>query len=152
MNRVSIANACVPSQEHTRQGFPAPNQFGPGDWSWNIGRQYQNDWNGNEQNNGNLNYFAKNEGYQQVKTAMFNPLTGEEPVYGHMNYVLSPLDQEQTNSHTSAYTLMGQTRVAGNMNPVGVMRAPTYTYPVNGPPNLWARVYQGSTARAPMAM
>ncbi len=146
---LSIAQTMIPSQEHTRQGLVNLGQFGPTDWMWSIDRQYRNDWNGNEQNNGNPNYFAKNEGYQQVKSGMFNPLTGQEPVFGHMNYKLNPLDQEQTGAHSSAYSAMKQTRVAGNMSPAGVMTNPTYQYGTNYPPNLWARVYQGSQVKAP---
>jgi hypothetical protein len=60
-----------------------------------------------------------------------------------MNYPLNPLNQEQTNSHTQAYKGFGQTRVAYNMNPIGVMRAPNYQYPVGK----WQNSYVGSLTR-----
>ena len=93
------------------------------------------------------NFFALREPYQQVKNGMFNPLTGREPIYGHVNYDLNPFQQEQTNAHMSGYQIQKQTRVADNMSPLYVMRAPTYEYPVKSgknAPNVWARVYNGS--------
>ena len=145
--RPSIAGTCVPSQEHTRQSFPAPRQFAPDDWQFNIARDFAPDYREGNAIQSDNNYFAKNEPYQQVKNGMFNPLTGQEPIYGFVDYKLHPLQQEQTNSHMSGYQTQKQTRVADNMSPAYVMRYPSYTYPVNGPPNVWANVYTGSVRR-----
>ena len=146
---VSIANSMVPSQEHTRQGQPAPRQFAQNDWAWSLNRQWQNDWNGLDSQFGNPNWFAKNEPYQAVKNGMFNPLTGREPIAGHVNFVLNPLDQEQTNSHTSAYALMKQTRVANNMDPFRLMVNSAPGYGINQPPNKWVNRYTGSSIDRP---
>ena len=147
MNSLSIAQSMLPSQEHTRQSFPAPRQFAPDDWQFNLMRDFAPDYREGNAEQSNNNYFAKKEPYQQVKNGMFNPLTGQEPIYGHVEYKLNPLDQEQTNAQMSGYQLQKQTRVADNMSPIGVMKFPPYTYPVNGPPNVWANVYTGSVRR-----
>jgi hypothetical protein len=147
MKTLSIARSCVPSQENTRQSFPAPRQFRPDDWQFKLASDFAPDYREGNAIQSDNNYFAKNEGYQNVKNGMFNPLTGQEPIYGHVNYALNPLQMEQTNAHMFGYQAQKQTRVADNMSPAGVMRAPTYKYPVNGPPNVWANVYTGSVRR-----
>ncbi len=143
MQRLSIAGSCVPSQEHTRQGLVNPRQFGPNDWKFDVMRATQVDWQpGNDTLNDN--YFAKGEGYQTIKNGMFARLTGEEPMYGHVNYKLNPLEQEQTNAHMSAYQNQKMTRVSDNMSPAGSMRFPWYQYPANTPPNIWVHRFNGS--------
>ncbi len=137
----------LPSQEHTRQSFPAPRQFAPDDWQFSLMRDFAPDYREGNAEQSNDNMFAKQEGYQNVKNSMFNPLTGQEPIYGHVEYKLNPLAQEQTNAQMSGYQLQKQTRIADNMSPIGVMKFPPYMYPVNGPPNVWANVYTGSVRR-----
>jgi hypothetical protein len=138
---MSISASLVPSQESTRQGMVNPNQFSNQRfWSFDAERDPNGfTWQPSVAEYSNLNYFTKDEPHQQVKNGMFNPLTGQEPVYGQTDYHLSPLDQEQTNSHMSGYGLQKQTRVADNMNPAGVMRFPSYTYPTPR----WQTVYEG---------
>lgn len=147
MKSLSIAASMIPSQEHTRQSFPAPRQFGPANWSFQLMRDSAPDYREGNAEQSDLNMFAKNEPYQAIKNGMFNPLTGTEPIYGHVNYVLNPLEQEQTNAKMSGYQLQKQTRIADNMSPKGVMNFPSYRYPTNGPPNIWANVYTGSVRR-----
>jgi hypothetical protein len=138
---LSIANTMLPSQEQPRQNFPAPNQFSNiGDWQFNPLRAQQYNWREGNAEQSNDNYFTKEEPHQDIKNGMFNPLTGEEPIYGFINYGLNPLDQEQTNSHMAGYQMQKQTRVSNNMSPAGVMRFPSYNYPVNQ----WQNVYMGS--------
>lgn len=138
---VSLSQTCVPIQENSRQAFPARGQFTPDLWKFDPNKPQQLDWQVGVKHFQNDNYFAKEEGYQEIKNTMFNPLTGQEPVYGNVNYFLNPLQQEQTNAHMSGYQLQKQTRVADNMSPMGVMRFPAYQYPINKPPNVWARVF-----------
>lgn len=143
MNRgtLNIANTMLPSQEATRQSIPAPRAFSPNDWRFSVGRAYRLNFTDPSQADLSTdNYFNNNEEWRPFRNSMFNPLTGREPVFGEMNYSLNPLNQEQTNSHTIAYKQMGYTRVAGNMNPAGVMRLPNYQYPTKP----WQSVYQGS--------
>jgi hypothetical protein len=138
MKSLSIARSMVPSQESTRQSFPAPRQFRPDDWSFKLASDFAPDYREGNAIQSDNNYFAKNEGYQNVKNGMYSTLTGQEQIYGHVNYALN---------HMFGYQAQKQTRVADNMSPAGVMRAPTYKYPVNGPPNVWANVYTGSVRR-----
>jgi hypothetical protein len=147
MKTLSIAQSMLPSQEHTRQSFPAPRQFSADDWQFSLMRDFAPDYREGNAEQSNLNMFAKNEPYQQIKNGMFNPLTGQEPIYGHVNYRLNPLDQEQTNAKMAGYQMQKITRVADNMSPAGVSRFPAYQYPVNGPPNIWANVYTSSVRR-----
>jgi hypothetical protein len=144
---LSIAGSTVPSQEHTRQSFPARGQFAPDDWQFNVNRANAVDYQTNNAIQSDYNYFALSENYQNIKNGMFNPLTGEEPIYGHVNYSLNPLDQEQTNAGMSGYQNQKQTRVSDNMSPAYSMQFPAYKYPVNTPPNVWANIYMGSTRK-----
>lgn len=142
-----IVNTMVPSQRATVQSIPNPREFSPTDWKFGVNRAYQVNWTDPLQyDTSSDNYFNNNEEWRPFKNSMFNPLTGREPVFGEMNYNLNPLDQEQTNSQTAAYKMNGITRVQGNMNPIGVMRAPPYQYPSKP----WQSVYIGSMAGAPM--
>ena len=141
MPRLTIAPSCIPSQNGTSKSVVEPREFSPTDWMFNTNRAYSYDWrNGNAITN-NDNYFAKAEPYQKIKTGMFNPLTGQEPIYGHVNYRLNPMDQEQTMSHMSGYENQLQTRVSDNMNPGLVMRYPPQLYRVG----VWQNCYQSST-------
>jgi len=144
---VTIATSMVPSQEHTRQGFVNPGQFGPTDWMWSASRTASLDWQPGNSISSSDNYFSQGEGYQSIKNGMFNPLTGQEPVYGHVNYRLNPLNQEQTMAHMQPYALQKESRVLNNISPAGVMRYPPFTYPSNGPPNGWANHFNGSMRR-----
>lgn len=143
----TITNSMLPSQEHTRQNFPAPRQFGPNDWKFSVDRAQKLNWLPGVKMTNTTNYFHLREPSRKLQSGMFNPLTGQEPTYGHVNYTLNPLDQEQTNAQASAYQLQKSTRVAGNMSPAYSMNFPTYQYPVNNPPNIWVNVYNGSTRK-----
>ena len=145
MATLSIANSMVPSQRHTVQSFPNPMEFGPGDWGFSVARAQRLDWSPLSMTTSTDNFFTNREPSKTLKNGMFNPLTGEEPIFGHVNYNLNPLEQEQTNAKMSGYQLQKITRVADNMSPAGVMRFPTYQYPVGA----WQNVYEGS--RAPPA-
>ena len=140
---LSIAFSMIPSQNNTRQSVVAPGQFSPTDWLYTPTRTESYDWQSGVAITSNDNYFAKAEPYQKIKNSMFNPLTGQEPIYGHVNYKLNPALQEQTNSHMSAYQNQKQTRVRDNMSPEGVMRAPVQLYPVGH----WLNSYQGASVR-----
>lgn len=136
-----IVNSMVTSQRATVQNFPNPREFTPNDWRFDVNRAYQVDWtNPIHADTSSDNYFNNNEEWRPFKNSMFNPLIGGEPIFGQINYNLNPADQEQTNSHTVAYQGFGRTRVAYNMNPTGVMRAPTYQYPVRK----WQTIFQGN--------
>jgi len=148
-NSLSIAQSMVPSQMHTQQGMVNPQQFSVDDWEFNVLRAQQVDYQRGNAISSSDNYYALGEGYQTVKNGMFNPLTGQEPVYGHVNYNLNPLQQEQTCAHMFAYQAQKQTRVRDNMSPAGVMNQPSYKYGVNFPPNVWANVYNGSIRDKP---
>ncbi len=142
MATLSIANSMVPSQRRTVQSFPNPNEFGAGDWGFNVTRAQQLDWSPLSVNTSSNNFFTNLEPSKNLKNRMFNPLTGQEPVFGHVNCYLNPLEQEQTNAKMAGYQLQKITRVADNMSPVGVMRFPTYQYPVGA----WQNVFEGSRA------
>jgi len=144
---MSIARSMVPAQRGTVQSVVNPREFGPNDWEFSVSRATQLDWVPGTALNSNLNFFTQREPHQQIKNGMFNPLTGQEPIYGHTNYQLNPLDQEQTGSHMSAYQLQKQTRVSDNMSPLHSMRFPTYQYPINTPTSAWVHAYQGSGTR-----
>lgn len=148
-NATSISQSCQTSQEHTRQGFPAPRAQRPDDWMFKLSSAQAVDYQPGNAQTSNNNYFAKRENYQTMKNGMFNPLTGAEPLYGHVNYTTNPLQQEQTNAQASAYQLQKSTRVNDNMSPAYQMNFPAYYYPVNNRPNVWANVYQGSTNDKP---
>lgn len=147
MKSVSIAQSMIPSQRGTVQSCVNPREFSETDWQFNVNRAYQLDWAPGAAMNSNLNYFTQMEPHQKIKNGMFNPLTGREPIYGHTNYTLNPLDQEQTGSHMAAYQLQKQTRVADNMSPLPSMRFPPYQYPINTPTSAWVHSYQGSRSR-----
>ena len=147
MRTLSIAQSMLPSQEATRQSCPAPRQFGPNDWRFELMRDFAPDYRPGNAIQSDFNFFALNEPYQNIKTSMFNPLTGQEPIYGQVDYKLNPLQQEQTNAQMSGYGLQKQTRVADSMNPAGVIRFPSYTYPTNSPPNNWVHIYTGSSRK-----
>ena len=68
----TIAGTCVPSQRATQQSFPNPREFSETDWSFKPERAQSLDWQQGSIAGNNLNYFAKGEGYQQVKNGMFN--------------------------------------------------------------------------------
>lgn len=140
-----IANSMVPSQWHTRQGFPAPQAFTPNDWAFDVNRAQELNWRPGTANQSDYNYFTNNEPHQGIKNGMFNPLTGDEPIYGHTNYFLNPLQQEQTSGQSSAYIKQKITRVAGNTNPYqnALMGAPSNRYPTN----VWLNSYKGSMNR-----
>jgi len=140
---LSIATSCVPSQNATRQSVVAPNQFSSADWRFSPTRTEVYNWQSGVAITSNDNYFAKAEPYQKIKNSMFNPLTGQEPIYGQVNYTMNPALQEQTNSHMSGYSNQLQTRVRDNMSPAGVMRAPVQLYPVGH----WINSYQGASVR-----
>lgn len=137
---LSIANTMLPSQRHTEQNFPNPREFAPNDWQFSPSRAQQLDWQPMVQSLSTTNWYSNREGWKQVKNGMFNPLTGAEPIFGHVDYQLNPLEQEQTNAQMSGYQAQKVTRVADNMSPVGSMRMPTYQYPVGA----WQNVFQGS--------
>lgn len=139
-----IVNSMIPSQRHTVQSIPNPREFSKTDWRQDYTRTYMLDWtNPLQADTNDPNYFDRNEAWKPFKNSMFNPLTGQEPIYGQINYTLNPLNQEQTNSHTVAYAQNGQTRVAWNMNPTGVMRFPNYQYPTRP----WQTNYVGSRSK-----
>lgn len=143
---LSIAPSFVPSQRHTVQNFPNPREFSPDDWRFSPAKAQQLDWQPMVQLTSSDNFSTLKEGWQSVKSAMFNPLTGSEPLFGNVDYQLNPLEQEQTNAKTFAYQAQKMTRVEDNMSPAGSMRFPTYQYPVGA----WQNVYQGSRAPAVM--
>ena len=132
-----IVNSMLPSQEHTRQAFPARGQFGPNDWQWNLGRAQRLDWNSSAVVCNDFNYFTKNEPHQLMKNGMFGPLANAGLVHGEVNYTVNPLAQEQTNGQVN--DIYKITRVANNMSPEGVSRFPTYQYPTRP----YYTVYQG---------
>lgn len=137
----------VPMQRATVQGMVNPREFSPNDWKFNVARAQDLDWQKDNDITSDFNFFARSEPFHEIKNGMFNPLTGQEPIYGHVNYKLNPLQQEQTNAKMSGYQNQKQTRVRDNMSPVYSMRFPAYQYPSNGPPNVWANVYMGSRTR-----
>lgn len=145
MKSLSIANTMTPSQRGTVQSIPNPREFSPSNWMFDPIRANAPDWRPSNADLSNNNYYSQKEGYQNIKNGMFNPLTGAEPVNGHVNYFLKPLDQEQTNAHMSGYKDQKITRVADNMNPAFVMRFPPYQYPIND----WRKVFQGSQSTRP---
>jgi hypothetical protein len=142
MRALSIANTLVPSQRHTQQNFPNPREFAPDDWQFNPNRAQQLDWQPLASTLSTTDFYSNREAWKTIKNGMFNPLTGAEPIFGHVDYLLNPLEQEQTNAKTFAYQAQKVTRVADNMSPAGSMRMPTYRYPVGA----WQNVYQGSRA------
>lgn len=138
---LSIANTMVPSQRSTVQNFPNPGEFGPGDWGFSVGRAQRLDWSPMSAELSCDNWYNNKEAWKNMTgTNMFNPLTGQEPIFGEVNYQINPLDQEQTNAKMSGYQLQKQTRVRDNMSPMGSMINPTYRYPVGA----WQNVYMGS--------
>lgn len=140
MRALSIAQSMVPSQRHTEQNFPNPREFAPNDWQFSTNRAQQLDWVPLSADLSCDNWFNNKEAWQSIKNGMFNPLTGQEPTFGHVDYKLNPMEQEQTNAQMSGYQLQKVTRVADNMSPIGSMRMPTYQYPVGA----WQNVFQGS--------
>ena len=133
----------IPSQKQTAQAIVNPRQFSPDDWRFDINRAQSLNWQPGNALQSDFNYFSQEEPHQLIKNGMFNPLTGQEQIYGHMGYFLNPLAQEQTGAHMNAYGYQKQTRVADNMNPYFVMKAPPNRYPINVPLNS----YKGSTNR-----
>jgi len=139
---LSIVQTMVPSQRATEQSIPAPREFGPDNWRFSTGRAPL-DWQPGVAALNCDNYFTSREGWQSVRTGALNPLTGEEPIYGHVNYLPPPIDV----TWRAPYALQQITRVADNMSPAGVMRNPTFEYPVPA----WQNVYNGSRRpNAPM--
>lgn len=139
-----ITKSMVPSQKQSAQAIVNPRQFGPNDWSFDINRSQELNWQPGNAIQSDFNYFCLNEPHQDIKTSMFDTIPDGAPIYGHMNYYLNPLAQEQTNAHMAAYKFQKQTRVADNMNPfqTGLLAIPT-RYPVNVPLNS----YKGSMSR-----
>lgn len=145
MKTLSIAQSMVPSQRSSVQSMPNPREFSPSNWQFSP----YDDPAGFDFRKGNalqsdFNFFSEREPWQMHKSSMFLQNQPGNPLYGHVNYKLNPKDQEQTNSHMTAYAGQKETRVADNISPAGAMRFPAYQYPSNSPPNLWVNVYQGS--------
>jgi hypothetical protein len=139
-----IVQSMLPSQKHTVKSFPAPQEFAPNDWQFDVNRAQKLNWRPENAVQSSDNYFTLNEPHQDIKNSMFMQLTGEEPIYGHTNYFLNPLQQEQTNAHSSAYSNQKISRVSDNMNPFSsIMSAPPERYPVN----VWLNSYKGSMNR-----
>lgn len=136
---ISITQSMTPNQRSTLQSTVNPREFGPNDWQFDINRSVQN-WAPTMSNVGNDNMFTRNEPHRQIKNGMFNPLTGTEPIYGQVNYFLNPLQQEQTNSHTSAYANQNITRIAWSTNAERVMANPAFSYPYPK----WQNTYTGA--------
>lgn len=127
----SIANTMLPQSPNDVQRKSDITNFTPTNWTNSI--QYRTS---------DLNYFTNDEAFREFKNSTLDPLTGAEPIYGHMNTPLNPLDQEQTGAHTIAYQQFGLTRITGNMNPGWFMRYQPYTYPTRK----WYSNYQGSSS------
>ena len=139
MARVNpIVQSMLPSQERTRQAFPAPGQFAPNDWGWSAGRAYKLDWQPGVDVCNDYNFYTRDESHQLVKNGMYGPLSNPRLVNGEVNYTINPLAQEQTNGAVNE--IYKSTRVQGNMSPEGVSRYPTYQYPNKA----WYTVYMGS--------
>jgi hypothetical protein len=96
-----IANQFQTSQLTKVQAIPYKNQFGLGVWSYSIKNNY--DWQPGVAQLSDQNYSTKGEGWQKIKNGMYNRLTGDEPIYGLVNYELNPLNNEQCNAHKIAY-------------------------------------------------
>jgi len=144
-----ITKTMVPSQMAPRQSIPYPKQFSPTDWAFDPVKDAQRyNWRPSNALQTSDNYFDLMEPYKAVKNSMFNTLNGEEPIFGHINFFLNPMEQEQTGAHTSAYFNQKLSRVYGNTDPFRLMRAPAITYPTTLPIN----VYKGSMARPPMGL
>jgi hypothetical protein len=135
----------LPSQKHTVKSFPAPREFSPNDWQFDVNRAQELNWRPGTAEQSDFNYFCQNEPHQNIKNSMFNPLTGQEPIYGHRNDFLNPLDQEQTNAHMAGYKFQKASRVADNVNPfqASLMAVPSNRYPTN----IWLNSYKGSQSR-----
>ena len=136
-----IVQTMIPQQRHTQKSFPNPREWTANDWSFDVNQAQELNWRPGTARQSDFNYFSNSEPHQKLQNGVFNPLTGQEPIYGHMNYILNPLAQEQTNAHESAYQKQKVTRVANNMNPFSaIMSAPPYRYPVG----VWVNSYKGS--------
>lgn len=142
---LSIAYSCLPAQESTRQGMVNPMQFPEQNfWKFDVGREPTGvDYQSGNAEQSTDNYFSNDEPWQNIKNGMYEQNNPQNPTYGHIKWVLNPLDQEQTDSHMVAYQNQKSTRVAWNTSPVYQMRFPWYQYPSPQ----WVNVYQGSTRR-----
>jgi hypothetical protein len=139
-----ITQSMVPSQMATRQNFPAPRQFSPSDWMWDINRTPELNWRPQTADQSDFNHFHNNEPAEDLNISMYGMDSNPEKIYGYTNYDLNMLAQEQTNAHTTAYQTQKVTRTSDNMNPFSsIMSAPSNRYPTN----IWLNSYKGSQSR-----
>lgn len=140
-----IIQSMVPQQKHTVKNFPAPREFSPNDWQFDVNRAQELNWREGTAIQSDFNFFTLNEPHHSIKNSMFDNSTADNGIiYGHTDYHLNPLEQEQTNAHMSAYQKQKVTRVANNMNPFSsIMSAPPERYPTN----VWLNSFKGSQTR-----
>lgn len=135
---LSIANTLNPSQKQAWHSIAEPKEYSQTDWMFDLSRDPQN-WSGDPALK-NDNYFYLNEPwYNSLKDNMFKKLTGNEPIFGHMNYARNRLDQNQTNKAVN--DLYYETQLDWNKNPEVMTTNPVSKYPQV--PDILN--YQGST-------
>lgn len=117
----------VPSQRQAHQSIANPREMGPDYWRFNPDRGVGTSKAFFPADQQSDNYRTLNEGHHRIKNGAMNPLTGEEPIYGHMHYPRNPLDQEQTNR--PAYNIQKETRILDSRNPVRTMINIPSSYP-----------------------
>ena len=126
MNRLSIAQNMTPSQKGPYRSMIEPGEIlGGADWRFSLSRDPR-PWLIDDRVQSD-NYFDMNERYKQISNGMFNPLTGGEPVYGHVDYTRTRDGVDNVNN-MAANNLYKQTRVAWN-NGLSTLNMPPSRYP-----------------------
>lgn len=113
-----IALGMIPSQR--RQGMINPKENSPTDWQFQPQREpgfSKAFFPADEQSD---NYYTLNEGHKQILNGMFDNNTTGNPIFGHVNFQLNPLDNNKTN--LQANDNQKQTRVSWSNSAFRSMR------------------------------
>jgi len=119
----------VPGTRATYQSIFNPGENGPGVWQFQPEREpgysksflpavYQT-----------TNGYSLTENWQKTKNGMFMQNSGEEPIFGHVDYPRNPLDQQQTNHEVTDLTKI--TRVQWSNSAAKSMFGTPSQYPNN---------------------
>lgn len=123
---LSIANTMNPQQKQPYRSLIEPREISPDDWKFALARSPQT-WSGMPPNWQSDNFFVLSEPSTNfLKDGMFGRLTGQEPIFGHLDSPINPLDQNQTNRAVNE--LYKRTQFNWNMG-LQVLKGDPSTYP-----------------------
>jgi hypothetical protein len=140
-----INRTMVPSQMRPRQSIVEPRAYNPNEWAFRVGDTGRFNWRPGNTIQNDDNWRDLKEGYQSGKNSMYRQLTGQEQIYGHIDYSMNPLRQDQT--VLPVHNIQKATRVTDNEDPNIYIRTNSDFYPSNlSNPRIFGN-YRGSRQR-----